>query len=98
MIGSFSIKANRALHRAFLITGTAGDQVSIELVLYNHSTDLEDGKDSQSFRFVDQLDLDGDGIDELVVETIGYESEGFAIYKRQAGAWREVWIGGGAGC
>jgi hypothetical protein len=98
MIGSFSIKANRALHQAFLIAGTDGDQVSTELFLYDHSTDLEDGKDSRSFRFVDQLDLDGDEIDEMVVETTGYESEGFAIYQRQAGAWREVWTGGAAGC
>jgi hypothetical protein len=98
LAGSFTLVTNRAKHRLFLIAGIVSDQAVKELAIYNKSTDLEDGKDSQTFRFVDQLDLDGDGIDELVVETIGYESEGFAIYKRQGGTWRQVWAGGGGAC
>ena len=72
LIGSLTIKTNKAHHRVFLVAGIAGNRAATELVVYNQSTDLEDGKDSQTFRFVDQLDLDGDKIDELVVETIGY--------------------------
>jgi hypothetical protein len=96
--GSLTIKTNKAQHRVFLIAGTVGNNAATELAIYNQSTDLEDGKDSQTFRFVDQLDLDGDGIDELVVETIGYESEGFTVYRRQAGTWKQVWAGGGGAC
>ncbi|HKW34363.1 MAG TPA: hypothetical protein VJN92_15230 [Candidatus Acidoferrum sp.] len=34
---------------------------------------IADGMDGQGYRFVDQLDLDGDGTDEIVVEVTGYE-------------------------
>jgi hypothetical protein len=95
--GSLTVKTNKAEHRVFLVVGMVGDNAITELAVYNRSTD-EDGKDSQLFRFVDQLDLDADGVDELVVETMGYETEAFLIYKRQSGAWKQVWVGGGAGC
>jgi len=98
LIGSLTIRTNKAEHRVFLIVGIVGDDATTELVLYHRTTDLEDGKDSQGLLFVDQLDLDGDGADELVVEMTGYENEEFWIYQRQAGTWRRVWIGGQGSC
>jgi hypothetical protein len=62
------------------------------------STDLEDGTDSEDMRFVDQLDLDGDGTDEIIVEVTGYENEEFGIYKRRNGLWSQVHLGGQGGC
>ncbi len=96
--GSLTIKANKAEHRVFLVIGIARDSATTELVEYHRTTDLEDGKDSLGLRFVDQLDLDGDGVDEVIVEATGYESEGFLIYKRQSGTWKQVWVGGGGAC
>ena len=54
--------------------------------------------DSQDYRFVDQLDFDGDGTDEIVVEVTGYESEEFRILKRINGSWMRVHVGGAGGC
>jgi hypothetical protein len=48
--------------------------------------------------FVDQLDLDGDGVGEVVAEGTYYESNDYVIYKRQQGRWRPVYKGGGGGC
>ena len=98
MSGSLTIKTNRAEHRVFLIVGIVSDNATTELADYHRTTDLEDGKDSLGLRFVDQLDLDGDGVDEVIVEAIGYENEGFLIYKRQSGTWKKVWAGGVGGC
>jgi hypothetical protein len=47
---------------------------------------------------VDQLDLDGDGFDEIVIEVTGYENEKFAIYHRGDGSWTQVHLGGQGGC
>lgn len=98
LIGSLSIKANGARHEIFLIGRVTSSTPATELARYHKTTDLEDGKDSQNVQFVDQLDLDNDGIDEVVTEVTGYESEGFEIYKRQNGLWRRVWVGGQGGC
>jgi len=49
-------------------------------------------------RFVDQLDIDGDGVAEVIAGGGYYESNDYIIYKRQAGSWRPVYQGGGGGC
>ncbi|HEX8147826.1 MAG TPA: hypothetical protein VF591_11655 [Pyrinomonadaceae bacterium] len=48
--------------------------------------------------FVDQVDLDGDGVGEVIAEGTYYESNDYVIYKRQQGRWRPVYKGGGGGC
>lgn len=68
------------------------------MVRYRKTEDKEDGTGREGDRFVDQLDLDGDGTDEIVVEVTGYESEEFRIYKRQNGSWQQVHVGGQGGC
>jgi hypothetical protein len=49
-------------------------------------------------RLVDYLDLDGDGIAEVVAEGTYYESNDYIIYRKQQGRWRSVYQGGGGGC
>lgn len=54
----------------------------------------------QRVDLIDAADLDGDGSPELVLENIYYESYDFSIYTRgksSAGAWRQVYRGGGGG-
>lgn len=48
--------------------------------------------------FVDHIDLDGDGVDELLVSHTGYESASIKVYQRQGPAWVEVADGVGTGC
>ena len=85
-------------HEVFLIGKSASSGATTELARYHLTTDLEDGKDSEDVRFADQLDLDGDGTDEIVLEVRGYESEEFQIYKRHKGTWQQVHVGGQGGC
>jgi hypothetical protein len=47
---------------------------------------------------VDVIDLDGDGVAEVIAEGTYYESNDYVIYKRQAGTWRPIYKGGGGGC
>ena len=98
LVGSVFVKIKDAVHELFLIAKLGDPQAAPELASYHKTTDLEDGKDSQDVRFVDQLDLDGDGTDEIVVEVRGYESEAFRIYQRHLGFWRQVHVGGEGGC
>ncbi len=98
VIGSLYVATKNARHEVFLIGKIDGSGATAELARYHKTTDLEDGKDSENVRFVDQLDLDGDGTDEIVVEVTGYENEEFGIYRRQGGSWTQVHVGGQGGC
>jgi hypothetical protein len=98
VIGSLYVEAKGARHEVFLVGKLDSSGATTELARYHKTTDLEDGKDSEDIRFVDQLDLDGDGTDEIVVEVTGYENEEFGIYKRRTGIWSQVHVGGQGGC
>jgi hypothetical protein len=98
LAASFFIKTKGAVHQLFLIGKFTDAGVEAQLARYHKITEVEDGTDSQDVNFVDQLDLDGDGTDEIVVEVTGYESEAFTIYKRTGGHWTKVHVGGEGGC
>jgi len=91
IIGSFRIEQGEKAYLLFLIIGKRAGTYKIELQHYGQA--LESGED-----FVDQLDVDGDGIAEVITQVSGYESWGYAIYKKRAGRWQRVYKGGGGGC
>jgi hypothetical protein len=97
-IGSLYVEAKGIRHEVFLIGKLDSVSPTSELARYHKTTYLEDEKDSEDVRFVDQLDLDGDGTDEIVVEVRGYENEEFEIYTRRNGLWSQVHVGGQGGC
>jgi hypothetical protein len=98
VIGSLYVEAKGVRHEVFLIGKLDSSGATTELARYHKTTDLADGMDSEDVRFVDQLDLDSDGTDEIVVEVTGYENEEFGIYRRRNGFWSQVHVGGQGGC
>src|SRR5438105_1655637 len=48
--------------------------------------------------FVDQVDLDGDGVAEVIAEGFYPESNDYIVYKKRQGRWVSVYQGGGGGC
>ncbi len=48
--------------------------------------------------FVDQLDLDGDGVAEVFVQEHGFDAYGYSIYKKTNGAWRKIYTTTGDAC
>ena len=98
LIGTASVKDTSGIHNVFFIGQNANSGATSEFARYHKTTDVEEGTDSEYVGFVNQLDLDGDGTDEIVVEVRGYESEQFEIYHRQNGTWSKVHVGGEGGC
>jgi hypothetical protein len=92
------LETKSAWHQVFLVGKIGSSGGTTELACYHKTKDMKDGMDDEGHRFVDQLDLDGDGTDEIIVEVTGYESEEFRIYKRQNGFWHQVHVGGQGGC
>lgn len=83
-----------AIPNVFFIGKITKSGVTSESASYNEPIDMED---DEYDRFADQLDLDGDGTDEIVVERDLYEGESFSILHRQNGKWSWVHSGGIAG-
>jgi hypothetical protein len=51
-----------------------------------------------SIDFVDQLDLDGDGVAEVFAQQGGFDGYQYLIFKKVGGRWRQVWEIGGDAC
>jgi len=98
LVGSASLREKTKVHDLFLVTQLQPEKMQILVASYHLSQDPEDGTDRQQEKFVDQLDLDGDGTDEIVTLTGYYESWSYSIYKQQNGEWKRVYTGGGGGC
>jgi len=98
LIGSFVI-ATESKHRRdlFLIAEPQGAGYRASLVDYQSYKLPPEGFDS-AIDFVDQLDLDGDGIGEVFAVQGGFDAYGYSIYKRQNGRWRKVYSATGDAC
>ncbi len=105
LVGSFRVDRKTATaddsYTLFLITTPVADytQQSTQtgkpaLVWFHHGGEA----DFEERHFVDQVDIDGDGVAEVIAGGGYYESNDYIIYKKQAGSWRPVYQGGGGGC
>jgi hypothetical protein len=98
LIGSFKIDRNtrRAAdsYNLFIIFEPENDIIKPALTWLHHGGE----GDFAERHFVDQVDIDGDGVSEVIAEGSYYESNDYIIYKKQQGQWRSVYQGGGGGC
>lgn len=95
LIGSFSIKGEWGIESSlFLIAEPSGGGFKPALSWYHYGSEAE----VQFRRLVDAVDLDGDGVAEVIAGGSYYESNDYLIYKKVGGRWRVVYQGGGGGC
>jgi hypothetical protein len=91
-------KRKDAAHNLLLVAERSNDQWKLALSSYHVSKDLEDGVDDIEEDFLDQLNLSGNGADEIVTMIGYYESWEYAIYRLERGSWKKIYQGGGGGC
>ncbi|HEX8557974.1 MAG TPA: hypothetical protein VF668_07740 [Pyrinomonadaceae bacterium] len=99
LVGSFLVEKKEGESAAdaytlFLIMEPAGGAFRTAWEWFHHGFEGE----FADRHFVDQVDLDGDGVGEVVAEGTYYESNDYVVYKRTQGRWRPVYQGGGGGC
>jgi hypothetical protein len=99
LVGSFIVEKKQGeatldAYTLFLIMEPQGESFKTAWEWFHHGFEGE----YADRHFVDQVDLDGDGVGEVVVEGTYYESNDYAVYKREQGRWRPVYKGGGGGC
>ena len=98
LIGNVSFTEKAKVYDLFLVIQFEPGKTQTLISSYHVSDDPEDGKDRQQEKFLDQIDLDGDGTDEIITISGYYESWDYAIYREQNGEWKPAYKGGGGGC
>lgn len=96
LIGSFALrdKGERAL---LMVASPKDGDYKAELAWhFAGANDLPD--DRQRRYLVDHLDLDGDGVDEIVVRMEDHNAWKYGIYKKEKKSWKLVYTGGGGDC
>jgi hypothetical protein len=78
-------------------TASAGPSFKATLVSFQSYNLPPEGFDS-AVDFVDQLDLDGDGVAEVFVQNHGFDAYGYSIYKKIKRGWRQVYTTTGDAC
>ena len=76
---------------------SAGPPLKATLVNFQSYKLPPEGFDSAE-DFVDQLDLDGDGVAEVFVQQHGFDAYGYSIYKKTKTGWRKVYTATGDAC
>src|SRR2546423_4562891 len=101
LIGSFSVpfRTTGIKRYLFLILEPEGANFKTGLANYqfynNQETETyESGKEL----LVDYLDMNGDGVAEIVSIINGYDAYGYNIYQKKNGQWKSVYSGGGDAC
>jgi hypothetical protein len=98
LIGSFVLETKAKARKDLLfIAEPSGVSFKPALVNFQSYKLPPEGFDS-AVDFVDQLDLDGDGIGEVFVTQHGFDAYGYSIYKKSGGRWRQVYTTTGDAC
>src|SRR5947207_6972027 len=98
MIRSFPQADKNQFERdLFLIAHEAGNTMRADLVKFQAYQPPAEGFLS-SVELIDQVDLDGDRIGEILATQGGFDANGFRIIKKVNGRWRQVYAGIGDAC
>ena len=67
-------------------------------VLLQRPNNTGHGETSYSYELIGELDLDNDGVNELIFADYGWEAVSFSIFKYIHNEWKCIYKGGGDGC
>lgn len=97
-IGSFTLAAKNKFERdLFLIAKPQGAAMRAEFVKFQAYQPPPE-QYHYSIDFVDQLDLDGDGVGEVFATQGGFDGYAYLIFKKVGGRWKEVYDQIGDAC
>lgn len=98
LIGSFTLAAKNKFERdLFLIAKSAGAGLRADFIKFQAYQPPAEGF-LYGIDFIDQLDVDGDGVSEVFAIQGGFDGYGYLVFKKAGGRWREVYQGMGDAC
>lgn len=98
LVGSFTLAAKNKFERdLFLIAHQQGVDMRSDFAKFQAYQPPPETFLS-NIDFVDQVDLDGDGVGEVFATQAGFDAYGYLIFKRMGGRWRQVYDVMGDAC
>lgn len=98
MVGSFTLAAKNKFERdLFLIAKSGTAAMRADFVKFQAYQPPPEGFLS-SIDFIDQLDVDGNGVGEVFAVQGGFDAYAYVIFRKIGGRWREVYQGMGDAC
>jgi hypothetical protein len=100
LVGRFDVVSKQAIHRLFAIAEQEGQTYRLTLTNLEIQHDIEDGTDKTEREYVDQLDINNDGVDEVLISASHYEGWSFAVWEFNVNhkTWKKKHDGSGGGC
>jgi hypothetical protein len=100
LIGRFDVESKLAIHRLFAIAEQDGGHYKLSLANLEIQHDVEDGVDKTEREYIDQLDINNDGVDEVIASAVHYEGWSYVVWKfdEKQKSWRKAFSGSGGGC
>jgi len=100
LVGTVTVTLKKSIHHLFLLALKKDQEYIAEASSYFEAVDYEDQgyDDVDSETFADHLDLNHDGVDEIITMREHGDGRYYFVYQRQNGKWEEVYQGGGGGC
>jgi hypothetical protein len=98
MVGSFTLAAKNKFERdLFLIAKSDGETMRADFTKFQAYQPPPEGFLS-SIDFIDQLDVDRDGVGEVFAVQGGFDGYGYLVFRKVGGRWRQVYQGIGDVC
>ncbi len=94
LVGSFRLRGSSE-HTLLLVAAPGDGRLKAELAWHFSAAEPES---RQQRTLVDHLDLDADGVDELIVRIESLEDWQYGIYKKDRKSWKLIYTGGGGAC
>ena len=97
-VGSFTLAAKNKFERdLFLIAKGDASSMRADFVKFQAYQPPPE-QFLSSIDFVDQIDVDGDGLGEVFAVQAGFDAYAYVIFRKVGGRWREVYQGMGDAC
>ena len=98
MVGSFTLAAKNKFERdLFLIAKPAGPVMRADFVKFQAYQPPPE-QYLYSINFIDQLDVDGNGVGEVFAIQGGFDGYAYLVFRKVGGRWREVYNQMGDAC
>jgi len=98
LLGSISFYRNEKEYWLFAIVEQVGNDWKPALTEVHRMKDREGRTDAVEESFLDQLDIDGDGVDEIFTRSIYYEGVSYTVYGLSHSVWAKIYDSGYSGC
>jgi hypothetical protein len=98
IIGNFELKTSVVIYDLLAIAEPSSSGYKLIVADMNRAKDVVEETDRRYHTFVDQIDLEGDGSDEIVTQNWNHNGWDYLVWRFDGARWQMVFLGSGGDC